>query len=298
MNGNITNRYTLPGGDSTISGKLGLGSLTRTLAIETGSQLAIDATISGSADFTGTGGGTLLLYSATNTYGGTTTIQEGAIHLAGSTQLLGNTNGGTVVLPNGRLELEGVTNASEPLALTGGLTPLVTWSGWNVWFGPVALTGDCRFDLTTTNYADQLSLLGVVSGGGSLHKTGNGSAIRFGGATANTFTGGITLDSGSIVCEKSNNTPVLAGPLVIGLAGETNSPAFCGLLSDSQIPDKSPVKSLQSGTLKIENELTEILGDVEFAGGGNLIANFAGELAGIPIGPCFVVACFSRTPRW
>ena len=112
LNGNVTNRFTVTDTSSTISGKLHLGLFTRTFDVATNTELAMDANISGNLfsppGLIKNGGGQLTFFSATNSYGGVTTVNDGVLYVVGfgSGTLLGNTNSGTVVNSNGQLRIE------------------------------------------------------------------------------------------------------------------------------------------------------------------------------------------------
>src|SRR5436190_4140570 len=150
LGGNITNLHHSGASTyGTISGRLSLGNNNRIFHCAPVSQLLIDANIGGSIifnpGFTVTGGG-LLKLSGTNNYGGVTTIQQGAIELSGSTQMLGNTNAGTVVELNAQLILDGAVVGQEPLTINGvtnGLTQFFFYQT-NSWAGPIVLNGESR----------------------------------------------------------------------------------------------------------------------------------------------------------
>ena len=106
----------------TISGKLALGSATRTFAIgDSGSNFAemeVQAVISGSAvGITKADYGVLVL-SGANTYTGETTVDGGLLRLANNSAL-GTSAGGTTVNDGASIGLAGVTITDENLTLIG-----------------------------------------------------------------------------------------------------------------------------------------------------------------------------------
>ncbi|MEI6604310.1 MAG: autotransporter-associated beta strand repeat-containing protein [Verrucomicrobiota bacterium] len=153
----------------------------------------------------GTGGGTLsltksgagiLTLSGTNSYTGTTTISAGTLALSNGSAIadtgavvLANTAGATLLL-----------NASETIgSLAGGGA-----SGGNV-----TLQG---FTLTTGGANSSTTYSGVISGAGSLVKTGSGGFTL---ANGNSFTGTTTIKSGSIILGVLNALPT-ATALTLG----------------------------------------------------------------------------------
>lgn len=137
----------------------------------------------------------------------------------------------------------------------------VTVSADQTWFanagnlsfqGPVNLTGG---DVTVSG-GFATTIQSTISGGGELIKAGAGN-LTLSGAAANTFTGGLTLDSGTVTVAKNN--ALGTGPLTVNggllnlgaynltasslvLAGGTISSSSGGLSSSSAY-------QLQSGTV-------------------------------------------------
>lgn len=269
LNGNVTNLVSSLGYFGSLSGNLNLGLLTRTFSVARNSRLNVDAAIAGGsvapflAGFTLVDGGTLRLVNGANTYSGLTTVEDGTLSLTGNTSLLGSTNAGTVVNSNGVLLIAGCTNLYEPLTLNGGTNPLVRWLGTNAWRGNLTLNGACRFD--NASDLDELSLPGVITGDGGLHKTGNGGVLRLDGASTNTFTGGLVVEAGTVVGSKIHadltRSPVTVGGLV------TNSTALLLLTGLEQIPDDVPVRLFHSGTWRQYWASYETIGHLECTGG-------------------------------
>ena len=128
---------------------------------------------------TKTGSGTLTLSGANNSYIGATDIDGGTLAAAGgsaipvlSAVVLANTAGASLSL----------TDSESIGSLTGGGA-----SGGNVSLGSNTLT--IGTDNTDTTFA------GVISGTGSLVKTGTGTVVVSG---PNTFTGSTTIEGGTL----------------------------------------------------------------------------------------------------
>ena len=168
-----------------IEGHLSLGGVSRTFDVNSGSaspDLRINAvlssdttTIFGTAGFTKTGGGSLFL-AATNTYNGTTTINDGQVALL-SDRALGATttplgaSAGVVVNASGNLFLSGVQVTNEDLTINsanpGGA---FNASGASIWTGDITLNTD-----TFIASSGSFLLSGPISGVGGFTKLSTGS---------------------------------------------------------------------------------------------------------------------------
>ncbi|MCX5654761.1 MAG: autotransporter-associated beta strand repeat-containing protein, partial [Planctomycetota bacterium] len=155
----------------------------------------------GAVGLTKTGSGTLTL-SAANTHSGTTTLSAGTVNLSNANAVQNS----TLTMSGGGLVFDSsvISNAFN----FGGLAASASGAGYDIDLqnnagspAPVALTvGGNNAD---TAYA------GVLSGSGSLTKTGTGTLTLSG---ANTYTGTTTLNGGSLnlgVAEDAN----VSGPL-------------------------------------------------------------------------------------
>jgi autotransporter-associated beta strand protein len=189
-------------GTGAVNGNLILANDLAVAQNSANATLIIDAPITesgGARTLTKTGTGTLKL-SGVNTYTGTTAIQNGTLTLDGGANRLATT--GAVVLgaigTTGKLVLGGTTQAGQTLtALT------TTGSGGSV------VGGNAANSTLTLNIASSNTFAGTLGGAGTnennlaLTKTGVGTLTL--SNTANTFTGQVLSDSGTIQVTKLEN---------------------------------------------------------------------------------------------
>jgi autotransporter-associated beta strand protein len=127
--------------------------------------------INGSGTFTKLGAGPLTLGTA-NGYSGATLIEAGKVTL-GSNTALGSTSAGTTVLSDAKLDLNGMNLGGEPLSLDGsggdGQGALVNNSAT-----AASATGTITLSGPVTIGGSGDHTLGILTGGGSLVKTGAG----------------------------------------------------------------------------------------------------------------------------
>ncbi|MGH8100085.1 MAG: autotransporter-associated beta strand repeat-containing protein [Chthoniobacterales bacterium] len=198
-NGSTSAIYTAnTSGTNTISAPVVFGAAagsTQTVTIGSGGTMVISGVISSTNNVTiaKEGAGTLTL-SGTNTYAGGTALNAGTLNInnasalgtgaftiaSGSNGVIDNTTAGAITL---------TTNNAQ--AWNGDFTFTGTQS-LNLGTGAVTL-GASR---TVTVNANNLTVGGVISGSGfGLTKAGNGALTLSG---ANTYTGGTTLNAGTL----------------------------------------------------------------------------------------------------
>jgi len=173
---------SLSGGGAS-GGNIVLGTATLTTGGDN-TYTSYGGIISGAGSLVKTGTGTFTL-AGNNTYTGGTTVSAGTL-LAGEANVFG---AGTISLANtsgAALDLNGFDQNIMSLA-GGGM------SGGNVILGTATLTTGS--DNTDTSYG------GIVSGAGSLVKTGTGTFTLAGN---NTYTGGTTVDAGTLRAGAAN----------------------------------------------------------------------------------------------
>lgn len=179
--------YTLSGSTLALGGAA-------TIYVAAGSQAGVLSDIAGTAGLTKTGAGTLNL-GLLNSYTGDTTINAGVIEVYKDESL--GTGGGNIVLDGGTLRALG-NNFYTTRDITVG-------------------AGGGTLDVTRNAYGwGSMRLSGVISGGGTLTKTGFGE-LRLDGDSSGTFTGDFIVDSGLVRLQPGidrgqvNNLPSLAG---------------------------------------------------------------------------------------
>src|SRR5205823_2185690 len=205
LNGGVT--VNAASASASIAGKLSLQAATRTFNVADGAaspdlliSAVIDSAGAGTAGIIKTGSGTLQM-SAANTYGGTTIVNGGTLVIANASAL-GATNQGTFINSNAMLSLNGVSVGAEVLGLSKA--SLSANSGSNFWAGNIQLTNNCTLSVDTNS---ALTLPGVISGPGTLLKTGDGTLVFSGNAT-NSYSGGTTLNQGILLLSKTISNAV------------------------------------------------------------------------------------------
>jgi autotransporter-associated beta strand protein len=244
-----------------VSGNLSLGGGNRNFNI-TGGRCIMNAVISDGgapAGFTKTGPGRLIMLQD-SVYTGATTVNEGAIE-ADAYYSLGAEPAPLVVNDGGQVEVNAAENynsmvfTTKPLTLsghgtgpnTGALMPTEEIS----FYGPVTLSGDAA--VVTSNWYDNLTLYGAVSGPGGISMSGP-AYLSFAGQNANTYGGATYVQSGKIVLAKPIEVNSIPGPLFIGVAGGPPGAAEVQYLTLHQIADTSAVTINDSGLLNINNQ--------------------------------------------
>ncbi len=231
------------------------GSTNRTIQVNDGCA-AIDAIVSGvistasggTRGITKTGTGTLVL-SGANSYDGTTTVSAGVLNIQNSTAL-GTTTGSTSVTSGATLQIQGVNVGAEALTLNGaGVASvsggaigqngaLVNVSGTNSYGG--LLTLGSASTISSDSGTLNLTNTGTISGSGfalTLTGAGNGSVSSIIGTGAgtltktgtgtwtlsanNTYTGGTTINAGTLTLDYSTVASKLADTGVLNFGGGT-----------------------------------------------------------------------------
>jgi autotransporter-associated beta strand protein len=270
LNGNVQVINPPSGTPSQVLGNLGLGTIGRIFTVETNADLEMSASISGGffgnlpAGFIKSGPGWMTLLAYSNSFSGDVYVSAGTLAVTGGNQLGTGTNG-TGVASGGTLLLGGIgfgpTIASEKLSLASGAR--LQGALDSAWNGPVELYGDAIVDVPNSGIT--LTMGGVISGVGSLHKIGDGD-LEFTGFGGNTFTGGFTCEEGSTSFNKSASAPALSGPLVVGKEGSSVW-TYVSISQMNQIPNNLPITLLDYGALATDSGVTETVGPVDIKGG-------------------------------
>ena len=235
------------GGTLTATGDLTSGNLSRlthslsgTAVINTnGYSVTLPGVISDSGSLTKNGTGTLTL-SGTNTFTGTTRINAGTLTLNNALALQSSTldlnSGDSGSLSFGTLELAtfGGLTGSRNLTLQNGASVSVAFT-----------VGNNNTDKTYS---------GVLSGSGSLARTGTGTLTL---SNRNTYSGGTTISVGTLFLSGAANRLATSGSITfaggtldLGGYGQTTSSTVSFQASDGAI--------IQNGTLTLSGSSTTI----------------------------------------
>lgn len=214
----VTNTYS-----GTVSGGTGASIVKQNSGTQT-----LSGNLTGFTGGVSITGGTLTL-SGTNTYTGGTSVSAGQLNINSSTAIGGAT--GTLTLSGGNIDNTSggsITLANNnPQAWNSNFTFAGTQS-LNLGTGAVAMSAS----RTVAVSANTLTVGGVISGSGfSLTKNGNGALTLNG---TNTFTGGTTLNAGTLNIGNAQALGTTAGTFTI--AGGTIDNTSGGALTLSNYP--------------------------------------------------------------
>lgn len=155
-------------------GGTGVITLTGSGTVNTGANTAtISAPLAGSAGFLKQGSGTLIL-SGTNTYSGTTVVQQGTLKISGSHP------SGAAILVAGGATLAGDGAVTAPVTLdldgsidrTGGLITTMNITGGFTWNGSSDGSAKIRLELDAGGISDRIAVNGSMT-------KGSGSTFKF-----------------------------------------------------------------------------------------------------------------------
>jgi len=233
----------------TVENNVALGSLVRTVEVANGSA-AVDAdlsgVLSGAGGLTKTGAGTLRL-SGANTFTGPATIAAGTLVL-GNAAALGSAaystdNAGTLSFGSLTAASLGSLSGNSGLALQNADTAAVA--------------------LTVGGNGGSTTLSGVLSGPGSLTKSGTGAFTL---SANNTYAGTTTVNAGTLVVGTGTNAGSLgAGNVILG----------GGALQFTRSDTVTPSQTISgSGTLRMEGPGTVL------SGSGVLVLSNSNSYAG------------------
>ncbi len=147
------------------------------------------------------------------------------------------------------------------------LTVPVTNMALHTISAPIALSSNINITQDSTS---PLTISGVMSGGGSINVNGTDQLIFSG---LNTFTGGLTVTSGTLTCSLGNTLPSTVTVTMTGgtLNLSNNSQTIRGLAGAAPI-------SLGTATLTINTTAANSYGGVISGAGGNLTVGGTGSL--------------------
>lgn len=166
-------------------------ALTGNAAVSNSANASLSGVISGGFNLAKTGASTLTL-SATNTYGGTTTVSAGTLNVASDSNL---GSGGLTLVAGTTLAVTGATNIDNAITLSGA---------------------------ATVNTTADATLSGNIGGAGSLAKAGANSLTLSG---SNSYAGTTTVSAGTLSIASDGNlgssTVTLATGTTLAVTGAT-----------------------------------------------------------------------------
>ena len=267
------------GGTNTFSGNITLNGTAQLENVSSTGTLAFSGSLSGASGINvgATNATGRVLLSGSNSYTGTTLVQQGGILVASHTNALGATNGGTTVQSGATLEYVNSTRAAagEVVTIQGtgtsgqGAVYLSQTNGITYYDSKIVLAGNARISsgggntyLSTVDTAGSelniqlggstgiggfsLTGSGKITGSGSVNITRTasaGSAVDFGNAV-NDYTGGTTVGAGINLAGSGTS---LVGNItnngIISFSSGTN--AFTGSISGTGSVSKSGTSLLQ-----------------------------------------------------
>jgi fibronectin-binding autotransporter adhesin len=259
------------GATSFINGNLSLGGTSRNFNVSSlaGPGLRINANIGSGALFgvglTKNGTGVLWL-DGTNSYNGTTVVNDGQITissdraLGAAVNILGDPVG-TILNGDATLFISSAAVTNEVLTLNSTNASFVVAStGVSVWTGDITINSNTIFSVNLIS----LLVSGAISGPGGFTKNGIGT-LTLGGTNANTFFGAVTVNAGVLALAKPGGVRAIsAAGLTIGdgLGGEDAD--IVRFLGSSQFDGSVTLHS--SGLFDLNN-FTEALGPLILDGG-------------------------------
>ena len=223
-------------------------------------DLKINARLTGAGGFTKNGVGEVGL-TASNSYSGLTTVNDGLL-LVDNSFALGTTNNGTVVKSGAVLALRfGVAVPREALTLAGAGQSI--FGALSSSFGSNSWAGDITLSSNTTVYVDSgdfLNLSGAITGAFDLSETGTGT-LTFSGSTANNFSA-MRVTAGTLVLDKSIANAAGPADLILGDGSGTDT---VRLARDNQIADTTQILMTSNSRLDL-NDMLDITGAIDGRG--------------------------------
>ncbi|MEZ5414315.1 MAG: autotransporter-associated beta strand repeat-containing protein [Opitutaceae bacterium] len=276
LGGNITYSATNNPNGATISSNVALGG-NRVVNVGDSTAASDDLTISGVISGSGQGitksGSGNLLLSGANTYSGATSVSAGTVTISNASALgTGSTttvSSGAALRLTNNINVSSETNLSLAGAGVGGAGgALENVSGTNTWDGNISLTGAATITSSASELilgsdsADSVSLgantltldadggdmtvNSVISGTGGMTKEGAGTVEL---SSVNTYTGGTTVNDGTLVLSTGGASGTIRGALTINSGGTVEATATDAFGYGSDGGAKVDTVAINGGTL-------------------------------------------------
>ena len=205
--------------------------------------------------------------SETNGSFGLTKDGAATLYLAGP-----NTYTGGTILDAGTLSVSAISDSGASGISTGGV---LTFNGGTLQYTGAGAASTLRgitnigiAYIDVTNSAAQLTLGGVISGGNGLMKSGAGTLVLAG---TNTYSGGTTINNGTVAISADFNLGAAGGALILG-GGTLEAITNLALDSTRNLTLNSP-----GGTFNVDTNSTLTVGNT-IGGAGALTKSGAGTL--------------------
>lgn len=259
---------TAASGALTINWTVDLSSFALTLDTVANSTISLGNTVSGGGSLLVSGSGTTRLIS-NNTYTGGTTLSGGTLSLGTNTAL----GTGDFTYTAGTLLSSNSVTLSNALDIVG--SSMTIGNGSDLTFGGTTTLNQASTTLTVNNTSGTTTFSGAIGEDASigspagLTKAGSG-ALRFNGASSNTYTGTTTVNAGTLILAKSSGTAVPNDLTLADVAG-----VAVQLNSSDQISDVADITVGTQATFNL-NGNTERVGSI--AGSGTVALGEGGDL--------------------
>lgn len=169
-----------------------LGNSASTIQVDPSQTLTVSSVIGGTGALNKTGSGTMVL-GGNNTFSGGTNVSAGTLQI-NATDRLSNT--GALTISGGTFSLQTFNETAGAVSLTSG-----------------SITGSGSATLTGSSYTvESGSVTAILAGSGSLTKTTSGTVTLSG---ANTYTGGTTINAGTLVANSAASLGATSGGLTL-----------------------------------------------------------------------------------
>jgi fibronectin-binding autotransporter adhesin len=236
-----------------------LGAGGGTLEQDSGTTFTQAGLVSGCGTLTKTGLGTLILSNSTNSYLGLTTLSAGVLEYGTDNAI--SAGGVTVNGASAILELKTFNDSVGTVTLDGGGQIKATGAG----VGQGILTSTGTFEMKSGTVSAKLA------GSGALNKTTAGTATL---SSANSYSGVTSISEGTL---EATADGALGGTTAVNINGGTLLLKKSGG-GASTIVNNSAAVTLNGGTLKTADALTEDLGTLTLSSTSTIDLNGLGTL--------------------
>jgi len=266
-------------GSTIFSGTIALGADASVNNANTGGGTSLSGVVSGAHKLSldDAGGAGFLGISGANTYSGGTDDHSGGVRANGAASL-----GSGAVTAEGTLLLDGGATWSNALTLNNS-GHLFSATGSNTWSGTVATAGG-GVSYFETVIGAPLTVTGALSGPNQINflDNGGGAKLTLAGAAANTNTGPLFVQGGTLVLNKPAGTAAMNGDLDVGDLIHASDAQFSadnqlGTLTNLFVYDPATVH-LNGHTETVHQNTAMYGGQIITDGGGTLV--IVGGLSG------------------